>query len=96
MKESANALQISNPATQSPAIAQDSSQKMSPQELRIQQSKKQLTEDTAKLLQLANELKVEMDKSTKDTLSLSVVKKAEQVEKMAHRVRDEMKLTLGN
>jgi len=37
-----------------------------------------------------------MDKSTKDELSLSVIKKADQVEKLAHKVRDEMKLTMGN
>jgi len=57
---------------------------------------KQLADDTAKLLTLANELKAELDKSTKDTLSLSVIKKAEQVEKLAHKVRDEMKASLPN
>jgi hypothetical protein len=57
---------------------------------------KQLADDTAKLLQLANELKAELDKSSKDTLSLSVMKKAEQVEKLARKVRDEMKSTMGN
>ena len=57
---------------------------------------KQLADDTAKLLQLANELKTELDKSSKDTLSLSVMKKAEQVEKLAHKVRDEMKASLGD
>ena len=57
---------------------------------------KQLADDTAKLLQLANELKAEMDKSTKDTLSVSVMKKAEQVEKLAHKVRDEMRSSIGN
>jgi hypothetical protein len=57
---------------------------------------KQLADDTAMLLLLANELKAEMDKSTKDTLSLTVVKKAEQVEKLAHKVRDEMKKSIGN
>lgn len=57
---------------------------------------KQLADDTAKLLQLANELKAELDKSSKDTLSLSVMKKAEQVEKLAHKVRDEMKASLSN
>jgi hypothetical protein len=55
---------------------------------------KQLADDTAKLLQLANELKVELDKSSKDTLSLNVMKKAEQVEKLAHKVRDEMMASL--
>ncbi|MGA7110774.1 MAG: hypothetical protein WBV28_14315 [Terracidiphilus sp.] len=58
--------------------------------------KKQLADDTAELLTLANELKVELDKSNKDTLSLSVIKKAAQVEKLAHKVRDEMKASLQN
>jgi len=62
----------------------------------MQQRKNQLAADTAQLLKLANELKAEMDKSTKDELSLSVIKKADQVEKLAHKVRDEMKLTMGN
>ena len=57
---------------------------------------KQLTDDTAKLQVLANELKAEMDKSNKDTLSLSVIKKAEAVEKLAHKVEDEMKASLAN
>jgi len=58
--------------------------------------KKQVADDTAKLLVLANELKAEMDKSTKDTLSLSVVKKAEEIEKLARKVRGEMKASIGN
>jgi hypothetical protein len=89
------------PPNQNPAApAQDNSQnkttKASRQELQSQQRKDQLTADTAKLLELANELKAEMDKSTKDTLSITVLKKADQVEKLAHKVRDEMKLSIGN
>lgn len=57
---------------------------------------KQLTEDTTKLQVLANELKAEMDKSSKDTLSLTVIKKAAEVEKLAHKVEDEMKASLAN
>jgi hypothetical protein len=90
------AVQNPAPAAQTPDNPQGSTAKMSPQELADQQRKDQLAADTAKLLQLANELKAEMDKSTKDTLSLSVVKKAEQVEKLAHKVRDEMKVSMGN
>ena len=52
---------------------------------------KQLVEDTQKLLALANELKADVDKSTKDTLSLDVVKKADEIEKLAHSVREKMK-----
>jgi hypothetical protein len=67
----------------------DTSKPMSPKQ-------KQLTDDTAKLQLLANELKTEMDKSSKDTLSLGVIKKAEEVEKLAHKVEDEMKASLVN
>jgi hypothetical protein len=90
------ATQNPNPAAATPDDLQSKTAKMSKQELQNQQRKDQLTADTAKLLQLANELKAEMDKSTKDTLSISVLKKADQVEKLAHKVRDEMKLSIGN
>ena len=57
---------------------------------------KQMNSDTAKLVELANELKAEMDKSSKDTLSMNVVRKAEQIEKLAHAVREKMKASIGN
>jgi hypothetical protein len=83
------------PVSQVPATAEapaDTSKPMPPQT----PQQKQLADDTAKLLTLANELKAELDKSTKDTLSLNVIKKAEQVEKLAHKVRDEMKTSQHN
>jgi type VI protein secretion system component VasF len=52
---------------------------------------KKLVEDTTKLLALANELKVAVDKSNKDTLSLDVVRKADEIEKLAHSVKERMK-----
>ncbi len=57
--------------------------------------KKQIAEDSAKLLQLATDLKAEVDKTDKDTLSLNVIRKAEQIEKLAHGVKEKMKLTVG-
>ena len=66
------------------------------QDAALQERKNQLAVDTAKLLQLANELKAEMDKSSKDTLSLGVIKKADEVEKLARKVRAEMKASIGN
>jgi hypothetical protein len=57
--------------------------------------KKQIAEDSAKLLKLANDLKAEVDKTTKDTLSLSVIRKAEEIEKLAHSVKEKMKLTVA-
>jgi len=36
---------------------------------------------------MANDLKTEVDKSTKDMLSVTVVRKADEIEKLAHKVR---------
>ena len=47
--------------------------------------------DTEKLLKLAVELKASVDKSNENLLSMDVVKKAEEIEKLAHSVRDKMK-----
>jgi hypothetical protein len=59
--------------------------------LRNLDRQKQLVLDTQKLLALANELKVEVDKSNKDTMSLDVIRKAEEIEKLAHAVKEKMK-----
>jgi hypothetical protein len=50
-----------------------------------------LKADTDKLLKLAVELKDSVDKSNENVLSLEVVKKAEEIEKLAHSVKDKMK-----
>ena len=47
--------------------------------------------DTDKLLKLATELKESVDKTTESTLSLDVVKRAEEIEKLAHSVKEKMK-----
>lgn len=57
--------------------------------------KKQIADDSARLLKLATELKSEVDKTTKDTLSLGVIRKADEIEKLAHSVKEKMKLTVG-
>lgn len=57
--------------------------------------KKQIADDSAKLLTLAIALKEEVDKTDKDTLSLSVIRKAQEIENLAHGVREKMKLTVG-
>lgn len=56
---------------------------------------KEMTADTAKLLALATELKAQMDKTDKDTLSIGVIRKAEQIEKLAHSVREKMKESIS-
>lgn len=57
--------------------------------------RKQISDDATKLLELATELKKEVDKTSKDTLSINVIRKAESIEKLAKGVKEKMKLTVG-
>ena len=50
----------------------------------------QLIADTEKLLKLSQELKEEIAKSNRDTLSLAVIKKADEVEKLAKSLKERM------
>jgi hypothetical protein len=52
---------------------------------------KRLVADTDKLLALATDLKQQVDKTTKDTMSVDVIKKADEIEKLAHSVKERMK-----
>ncbi len=60
-------------------------------QLRNTDRQKRLVADTDKLLALATDLKAQVDKSTKDTLSVDVIKKADEIEKLAHSVKERMK-----
>ena len=57
--------------------------------------KRQIAEDSANLLKLATELKNEVDKTNKDMLSITVIRKADAIEKLARQVKEKMKLTVG-
>jgi hypothetical protein len=61
------------------------------EKLRNNDRQKRLVADTEKLLVLATDLKAQVDKSTKDTLSVDVIKKADEIEKLAHSVKERMK-----
>lgn len=50
-----------------------------------------IKKDTDKLLELATELKQYVDKTNEDILSMDVIKKADEIEKLAHSVREKMK-----
>ncbi len=50
-----------------------------------------LKSDADKLLKLSVELKAYVDKSNENVLSLDVIKKAEQIEKLAKSVKDKMR-----
>ena len=83
--------------TSSPTSPIDSDTSISPQaeeqqaKMRNADSQKQLVADAQRLLSLANELKADVDKTTKDTLSLDVIRKADEIEKLAHNVKEKMK-----
>lgn len=50
-----------------------------------------LQKDTDRLVQLATELKQYVDKTNEHTLSLEVIKKAEEIEKLAKSVKEKMR-----
>lgn len=56
-----------------------------------EQRQADLKRDTDKLLKLATELQQYVDKSNENLLSLEVIKKAEEIEKLAHSVKEKMK-----
>lgn len=55
----------------------------------LQENQKQIKKDIEKLYQLAEELKKEVEKAdASEVLSLNVVRKAEEVEKLAKRIKN--------
>ena len=60
-------------------------------ETREAERQHRLEVDAAKLLQLSNELKAEIEKTSKDQLSLDVLRKAEEIEKLARDMKQRVK-----
>ncbi len=54
-----------------------------------------IRDDTDKLFQLATELKAAVDKTNENLLSIDVVRKADEVEKLAKKVKEKMKEAVG-
>ena len=57
--------------------------------------KRQISDESTQLLAMAEALKVEVDKTTKDTLSLNVIRKADEIERLAKTVKEKMKQGSG-
>jgi len=55
------------------------------------QRQQDIKKDTDQLLDLATELKQYVDKTNENIISIDVIKKAEQIEKLAHAVKEKMK-----
>jgi hypothetical protein len=61
------------------------------EQMRQAERHKRVAADAAKLLQLSNELKLQIDQSPPDQLSMDAVKKAAEIEKTAHDLNGWMK-----
>jgi hypothetical protein len=87
-------------AEESPQFSprQDPAQKEMQERMYKEANKKRqqdIRQDTDKLFELATELKASVDKTNENMLSLDVVRKAEQVEKLAKKVKENMKEAIG-
>jgi len=65
------------------------------QELRLRMAEedrhKRMVNDADKLLELATELKTDVDKSTKNETPVAALRKAEEIERLAHDVKERLK-----
>jgi hypothetical protein len=53
-------------------------------QMRMAERQKRVAADTAKLVQLSNELKAQVDQAPKGQISLDMVRKSAEIEKLAH------------
>jgi uncharacterized protein YlxW (UPF0749 family) len=86
------------PAAPQVETRQDPAQKEMQERMGREANKKRqqdIREETDKLFQLATELKAAVDKTNENLLSLDVVRKAEEVEKLAKKVKEKMKESVG-
>jgi sRNA-binding protein len=75
---------VSNNAAEPTTATTSSKPMLTPEE----RKKADLRADTEKLYRLTQELKVEVAKSNKDTLSVGVVKKAQEIERLAKSIKE--------
>jgi septin family protein len=93
-------LLATTPAPAGPQVEtrQDPAQKEMQERMAREANKKRqqdIREETDKLFQLATELKAAVDKTNENLLSLDVIHKAEEVEKLAKKVKEKMKESVG-
>jgi hypothetical protein len=70
-----------------PAPAAAQQDKSPPANTADEAGKQEIASECADLLKMATDLKSAVDKTTKDTLSITVVRKAGAIEQLAHKVR---------
>ncbi|MGO9208651.1 MAG: hypothetical protein ACLPXM_05260 [Terriglobales bacterium] len=88
--ESQGGAQRHNPAITQPASPAELDMQKRLAKQRVQERFAQIKKDTDHLLELATQLKKSVDEASDQTLSLEVIRKAEQIEKLAKQVRQKM------
>ena len=80
-------------ANRMPGTGPSSSESQADRQAKIRNAyqQKQLAADAEKLLKLTTELKLQVDKSTKDTPSVDAIRKAGKIEKLAHNIEQDMR-----
>lgn len=79
------------PQTEEPGPAVPSQIQKDMEKKANEQRQAELKRDTERLLKLSTELKDYVDKSNEHILSLDVIKKADEIEKLAHSVKTRMR-----
>lgn len=79
-----------DPSASGPGIALPPSIRYHQQKMLAEKGEKELKKETDQLLQLAQQLKASVDKTNRNVLSLEVIKKTKEIEKLAKEIRETM------
>ncbi len=82
---------LSTPTNRDPADAAVSEVQRKQEKLRQDERQKRLVSDSDKLLALATQLHEEVAKTDKNILSVDVIRRADEIERLAHNVKERMK-----
>lgn len=100
LSDAPRAQQNASPATRPPVgtdglptmgIDLPAGQREKQEKLQNDDRQKQLVADTDKLLELATELHTDVAKTNKNVLSVEVIRKADEIERLAHSVKAKMR-----
>lgn len=88
-----------NPTADANRLMEDSMKRQSDlkrfEEINLQRQK-EMTTDTAKLIELAHQLKTDTDKGTPEALAILEIRRAELIEKLAHSIQNKMRASVSN
>ena len=87
MGSSSEAIAVKSPSSEPAGPGPVPSAKQKELDAITDPQKREIIDQSANLLKLANSLKAEMDKTGQDTLSVAVVRQADEIEKLAHKMR---------